>query len=799
MTKTLNSNSVLTTIDRWKRNLYPAWDIERQLEAYANGGPPPSDTENCEDDIVPMGFASTFMKKEMNPLTDVLLLQPGIIDMTVIAPAINDPGRTDQIQMQVNVVVNSVVQNQLTPTLTNAAGRATVTGRSWLYRKSPNTILMKCGRALHPINAGIDILDSDWREWAFEGQISLRDIDERIKSSSEDTHGWKVKGLKQLKEWILAAEAEKYASGADKKTEWMEKYDSRLWEAVDLETACGMEVVDVYWYFRKNGKITKDDPFYGGHEEVDLYCISRFGSECTVSREIKDEIEYRNLDIRYPDKGKKSLEKIKNQYRTDYTQEEIKDFDEANERLLFHMPGLFKSIEECLIFHNDDAAVSGDQKVSEIRGTGKTASPKLAMMEGLLQNLMEGLGFASMMTWSVAPGVDQEYLDQLQRGGLRSGQAMPSGIQPMAKQNSLTGFGAGMQAIRMLDSGISSDSTANQQGTFGSNQAEFASQAAADQASRQQSASRRLDNWLLTLDKVVNLVGRTLCRSWPKQRTAYPCYYDAQRLRLNLRSYYKIHEDEWDADRWIFKARRLAGNMQRQQSIMVNTQMIQVVGPIMPSLLPYFAKEILRATYGDVIAQQLTQEQNPKQATQEQKAKSNITIAFVTGTPPPPEPMDDPMIHSGEAMKFAQNRTQAAMQMGTIPPSEVVGVMAALQYGASHLMRLPEQLMQPAMDQLSEVAKAIQSIPIQSPPDPGAPTQKEMMEMQLKQQNQERLKLVDQSKVQNNEVSQMIKMRQLANAENNQQQQNLTLATNRAKVMQDMQTELLELDEPAIA
>ncbi len=779
-------------IDSWKRQQYPARDMERKIEKYANGGPPPSEDDNCEDDIVPLGFAPTFMKKEMGPLLDSLELEPGFMDMSCIVPVIPDAERTSQISMQINICVNEVIMPRLKPTLTNGAGRATLTGQAFFYRTSPNDWVIKHGRPILPLSAGTDILDSEWREWAFDGKISLRNIEERLKSSSDNKYGWNRAGLTRLKEWIMATEAEK-SSTSDTRSDWMQKYDFDKWAAVDLTALGYQRPVDVYWYFKKNGKITKDDPIYGGHEGVDLYCISRFGGQYDVEKVIKNDILNKSLKVSYKMDGPKKLSQMKREsYQDNEPDKEWKE--EENDRLLFYLPDVFKSIEECLVYHNDDAAVSGDQMMDEVRGTGKTAMPKLTMQEGLMANLIEGLSFASSINWSVADGVNDIYLKQLQRGRLRSGQSFPTGVQPMAKQNAMTGFSGAAQVMQMLDSGITADSVANQQGTFGSSKQEFASQAEAALGQSLTISSRRVENWNKTLDKIAGLVGRTLCRAWPNQREAFPCYYDAQRLRMNLKALYKIHEDEWDADRWKFKARRLAGSMIRQEAIRVNTMAIEVLGPIFPSLMTFFGKEILRALFGDVIAAQLTSSLEKPDVSQMAKANMNVTIAHTTGTVPPVDPMDDPMLHSGVASKLAQERTTSAMQTGTVNRAEVVGVMAVLQYAAQHILRLPEQLSQPAMKQIEMVAKSIQSIPVQDPQPEGALTEKDMAELRLKDQNIQRLTAEGQEKLNLAKNKELMELKKLGLAEFSVKENAASQATNRAKTQQDMAAQLATLD-----
>lgn len=793
MSKPVNSELALKAIDGWVSNAYQADDLIRKIEAYANGGPPPAEDDTCEDDIVPLGFASTNMKKEMAPLIDALMQKPGIIDMQLVTPAIQDGTRTQQIQFQVNRVVNEMVMARLRPVLTNLAGRSTVAGLGYLAWTSPNDWLPKSVRLLHPPEAGIDLLDSEWREWAFKGRISLRTIEERIKSSSPNKHGWNYKGLVRLKEWILADEASKKRNGTGSDVAaWMQKYDRELWSAVDISEARFCEPVDVYWYYRKNGKITKNHPLYEGHEEVDLYCISRFGGAAKVHQTVQNDITYKNLAVDYPNTGKNAYKKMISEV-TAFDREE--DPEDAQERLIFYSPGLFKSIEECLVFHNDDASVSGDQLLSEVRGHGKTAMPKIAVLEGMLNNLIAGIGFASMPTWSVGDGVPQEYLNQLQRGGLRAGQAFPMAVQPMQKQNSMVGIGAAVQAIGLMDSGISADSSANQTGVFGSTNAEFASQALADQNNRSQAMSRRGENWLMTLDKVAARVGRTICRHWPKMRESFPAYHDANRMRKILKTRYSVHEDEWDEERWDFQARRLNGGLMRDQAVAVNGELLQLIGPHMPSLIPLFCKEILRARVGDVVAEQYTQPREEQKLSQQKAAREAVAQSYVMGSPSPVEPMDDPIIHSGVASDLAGKRIQSAQGLGMVMPGEVVGIMAVLQYAASHIMRLPKQLAEQAMERIEAMAAAIQSVPVQQPPQEGAMTEKEQAEIAIKSANQQRLQTDTAAKWQDKSVKQLMDLRKMANSERQLEATQKTLAVQRAKGNLELQRDLLEMNE----
>ncbi len=593
---------------------------------------------------------------------------------------------------------------------------------------------------LHPPEAGVDTLDADFREWAFDGKISLRTIDERLKTTEPGRIGWNREGLESLKKWILASQAEKYRAGNNSAVggsysvmDWAEKYDWRAWSDVDLAHCGYVRPVDVYWYFRKNGKITEDDDLYGGHEEIDLYCISRFGSQCDVKRTVRNDITYQTMDISYPESERKSFDKMVEEARDE---EELEKKDYRDRRLLFYVPSAFKSIRECLVFHNDDASVSGDQLMGDVRGNGRVAMPKLAIMEGLLANLMEGLGFAAQVTWSVQPGTAPEYLDQLERGHLRSGQSFPNTVKLMDKQNSMTNFQPAMNAISMLDRGVAADSVAAQQGTFGSAQADFADQAAAQMSQANRIATRRLHNWLKTLEQVSIIGGRTLCRHWPDMKKSYPCYWDANRMRMLLKRKFRIHEDEWAQERWDFTARTLSGGMTKDRSVQINMQAIQLLGPIYPTLLPFFGKEILRAWFGDKVASMLTGPKKEEEKSQMESAQARVSQSFVMGTPAETHANDNPMIHSGVAAKLAMDRTTAAGEAGTVAKAEVVGIMAVLQYAASQMQRMPQDMAKQGLERLEQVAKAIQSVPITAPP-PIDPVKAQ--ELQIKAGNQERL------------------------------------------------------------
>ena len=221
-----------------------------------------------------------------------------------------------------------------------------------------------------------------------------------IKRASSDNSGtgWDKNGLLNLKEWILAAEASKNIDGAA--ANWLGNSDESEWMDADLRTeAIGDDPVEVYWYFRKNGKkvTMENDPTgrFVGHEYVDVYCISRFGTISSIAEKVID-IHNVNRSLHIRDTTPHIKETIKKYREKSNRMADTQNTEYLeNERLLYFYSDRFMSVNDTLVVHVDDARVSGDQTLSEVRGSGKASMPKLAVMESLLTALFEGLTFAA--------------------------------------------------------------------------------------------------------------------------------------------------------------------------------------------------------------------------------------------------------------------------------------------------------------------------------------------------------------------------------------------------------------------
>lgn len=796
----VNAKGSLQSIDRWRTGLWPAREMERKIEEYANGGLPPglnSDDSTCEQDFVPMGAAKLFMQEETDPLTDPLNIEPGTMSGIWNGDAEDAADRKTLVEAAMNIEINEIVAHELTQEYTYAAGRVSLTGRAALYRSSPNAWKWKNGWIIHPLDYGMDTLDDSFREWAFQGKLTLKEIEEGIRTSKDDGKGWSKEGLERLKLWIMASECDKNPKGSWASA-WGD-FSAETWLAYSLDGSYACTPIDVYWYYRKNGRRTEDDPDFGGHEKVDLYCISRFGNAAKVKTVEKDGTQIKFLEIDIKSSGDEDVFRKKvDAWRRSGNDVKVAELED-NERLLYFFEDRFKSVDETLNIPIDDVRIAGEQKMAEVRGVGRAAMPLLAVKEGLLSALYEGLTFVATPLWSVENTLAEADKRQLERRGISSYMTFPQGIKALEKQNAMSNMGQVMEGIQMASADIAATSrTAALPNGGGSDSPRFAAEASARLDKKQQTASRRLAKWVKSLSKMNRLSARVLLRPEKEIQKSWPCYWDAKRLRDTLSKKYKIKASEIKWEDWTFSARSLSGAMQRQQAVAVGGNMIQLLGPIFPSIVPQIGREICRAVYGDILTSQWLGPSDKQIKDQAGRAFNNVGITFVTGIPQEVDPMDDPSTNIGVVLKFASDRLQLYQQAGFQLPSDKKGMSAVLIYGANFIKKLPEQIQEQFKQQFVALAQAGEKIPVTRPPQENEPTPLEIEELKLKQSNQESLNKSREAAQNHKDISTLLSMRAQGTQENNLELQKQNSAVKRAKDIAGIAKDLKDTEKPKI-
>lgn len=683
MSDRISATRILTAVSDWRTQLWPLWMRERAIVAYYNAGPIPTD-EPCDDSPISLGLGHRFIKKPFDQLMDTILMEPGFIKTESCYPI--DAKRKGLIESAADTVLNEIAHRRSESTIRKLAGRSLITGRAFSFRLSRWDWIFRQGRLLHDYHDGDDIYDESFREWAFCGQITLRQIDEYIDSTRNyDGAGWGNDSLRALKKYILKLTAVEKAVETSRET-WV---NDRLEKPFEDDGA--VRPLDVYWYFRKNGERNAI-----GHEKIDLYCISRYGEISTVEEEKTGEgMTYRALSI----SGGKTGGDYKNSNQT-----------------LYWLPNAFDSIDECLIPFILDSRVDGEQEMAQIDGTGKIMVPRLNAMENLAGSLIEGMAFGVQPNWTAQQGatVNQEELKRLQRVGLGPWDYVPPGIGLVNKNNSFTGLNGAIQMLSML--GVSADQDAGT-GEISPNQAnpELKDGMQALIAQAQVAVGRRSGKFFEGLDQVALQITLTLCRPFEEWRKQDPSYYDVLNFQTRMLGEHKIFPAEYDPKRIKGKTRRLTSGGTRQETIQNSMATKQMFGgSISPDGLRTIDKEALRAMWGDTMANYLVPEEEQEDLQQIQAAELQNMQALTSLQMPPRARTDVPMVHVPRHMGTLVTRLKLAQQTGSIAPQERMGLEALLVHTSLDLPGAPPQVQQQLGETLTQMAQLLKSIPVQS-------------------------------------------------------------------------------------
>lgn len=675
----LKAERIVAAVNKMRQELWPLWQRERALVAFYNSGPLPTDCNEASDDEVQcsLGLGYRYIKKPLESLLDVMLTDPGFIKSELCYPLRAD--RQGLVETAVDREINKIVHNRMESSIRSACGRALITGRAIFFRLSRWDWRFRPGRLICPIDATDDIHDESFREWAFSGQLTLRQIDELIGASSryDNNGGWRNSSLSALKEYILETTCAEKDPGL--RAAWVRESMGRPF-GDDLSNS----PLEVYWYFRKNGEHGED-----GKEKVDLFCISRWNMTSTVATVPgEDGVLYKSLS------QAGSTEK---------------------QQIIYKLENAFESVEECLIPMILDARIDGEQEMAQVDGVGRIMTPRLQSMEHITTALLEGIAWGIQPNWtSNAPGaVPPEVLRALQKAGLGPWDFIPNGLTVVNKQNSMQGLNQALQFLQVLGMSSEADAQTGEIAPNGQSPAKFKAEALMYLqqlgTGLQRRAERAADCW----DRVSEQIGETFTRMFSLWRKADAAYYDVRQFQSQLFFYHKILPAEYSSERIKFKCRRLAGGMDKQTLVQAGTQFMQFWGPMMsPAGQRSLAKEVARAQWGDPRAEVMYPEQPPENKPAQQDASDQNSKAFVDLVMPARDDHDNPAIHLPVHAAALEKRIALAETAGTISHIEREGMSLLLLHMAEDAKALPPGLREQVGQKLQETAMRIQKLKV---------------------------------------------------------------------------------------
>lgn len=675
----ISATRILATVNRFWMELYPLFTRERMLINFYNGGVVPCEEEDYDEAPVSLGLGYRYIKKPFDALLDTLIFKPGFIQSDLCNPI--NVSRKGRIQRGVDVEVNQIVQPRMDSAIRKCAGRAVICGRAFMFRLSRWDWLFKTGRLLHPIAATDDVYSESFREWAFPGEITLRDLDQYLDRTRDyKGAGWNRAGMANLKEWILKS--------TEKDMPWPQtELDGMMLQPFSFQLS--WQPLQVYWYFRKNG--IKNDQ---GQERVDLYCVSRWGQQQRIEVLPGDGgVTYSRMNV-----GDRELDTT------------------GEDQTLYYLPNAFESVDECLVPFLLDSRVDGEQELAQIDGTGKIMLPRIQFMEMIALSTGEGISWGVQPNWTSKTGaaVDENKLRLLQKNGIGVWDYVPPGLEVMNKQNSLTGVNAGMALLQMMGMSVEQDAGTGELPAMGTgDQARFKAQSDLMISQAQQAVSRRSARFFDSMDLVAEQQLSTLCRPLGKWRKGDAGYYDVKTFQTNMLLKYQVLPPEYDPLRIDGNCRRLTNDQSKQEAVSTGTFMIQTYGHIMsPQGVRGIAKEVSRAVYGDAVADEQYPDQEEVQPDQQATAEQQTFMALISFIPPQRMPGDNPMIHAPIHLSVLQRQLQALQQQGSQTPSQQAGLAALLQHTAMDVQGMPPQLQQQLQQPLQQAALLIQKLPV---------------------------------------------------------------------------------------
>lgn len=675
----LSAQRIIASVDDMRRQLWPLWMIEKAMVDYYNGGLMPSldGEETCSDDVqVSLGLGNRYIKKPFENLMDCILMEPGFIKTEVRYPLQIE--RRAAIESALDTELNKLVHDRMESVFRRVAGRSLITGRAFMYRLSRWDWKFRAGRLLHPYHYEDDIYADEWREWAFAGQITLRELDEKLsRLRNYKGAGWNTAGMQALKTYIIK-------SLDTEKEEAKSKDTSRFTQPFDDKT-CG-NVLDVYWYFRKSD----DERDVDGKPKIDLYCVSRWGQNAVIVEQEGDGVTYKAL--------------------------EIKSQNESGNQILYNVPSAFENIDECLIALLLDSRVDGEQEMAQVEGIGKSLLPRLVSMEALTTSLLSGVSWAVQpnLTTQTGKAVDEEKLRELVREGIQPWDLIPNDVTAINKANSLTGLNSAMSILTMLGMSSEADGGTGEMSPLGESQAKFKAESDKLLQMQGQTISRRFMRFIKSIDKLAEQVTATLCRPFSQWMKGDAGYHDAKAFQTRMAIMHRIVPAEFSTERVFAQSRKVAGGLDRNTAIQKNTFMLERFGgQFAPEGVRYLVKEISRLTYGDSIADMLIPDQPQIDPNQMMYATSQNTQCIVSLLPVHRAPQDNPLIHIPIHEQALMARLQIAMQQGSISPFDQQGLKLLLMHLAEDVVALPKNAQQQLAPVLQKAATIIAKLPVQ--------------------------------------------------------------------------------------
>lgn len=616
----------------------------------------------------------------------------GIVDIKVKKAL--TPERRRYVERVANRRVNQVIKEsrRFRYPYWATCGDAVIYGSPYLFKWNKyDWCPTYAGTPLMPRTAPADVNDPAFMRWAFPSELTGQDIIAQLKRAerTKGGSGWHVQGLRnalrQLTKELDPNQAHLY--NVDWDLDEPEQIEYKLEVQAQWQTILGTSV-KVYYFFQKDQE-----------GKVDVYVVNRLAETVSGSS--------------FPSEMKMSINR-----------------SGEGETMLFFQRARFDSVNECLWPMILDTKFGGKPLAYRVLGLGRLNYDLDRKVSELINAGFAGITDDMTPLYQAADIGAMTKLEQMMANGLRRGSVLPPDVSAFEKPKNQRNMGNILSFMGVMDvaQGQNAASQSPNQGGQGRNELEVV--ALERQAQNQQNVTARMEDWVdmgqpMAEAMVTALTGKGKMapgdRGWPER----------ERLTELLQEDGVLLE-ELDPALVTVSLRKHLGagdNALRLQRAERKMGVRHLYPPESQVMILREWTEALDNSFeraNELVPQQ--PEQNP---VQQQAAALQTSLALASGTPPPVNGTDMPLIHAPLHLQSAVGVIQTSQ--GGLDPSAQNGLSALLEHAMADIQMIEiggdKATADALMQQLQEIARAAQEI--SSPP----PVPKEVHDMQMKERN----------------------------------------------------------------
>lgn len=706
------AQEIVTWTSEKREELLALHRSEHQLINYYNAGEIPGKEG---DSIMSLGLGYRYIKKSTDQMLSIMYSDPGPMKSNLICGG--DFERKRYIEKAWDEVANREIKKEYKSLIPSLAGRSSVIGKCFAFRKNPMDLKFERARVLHDVDSTMDIHSDSWWRWSVLGKMRLRDLESLIQKSQgkeSEKKGWSREGLLALKKYILEEDLNKNKTQGED----MVYLTADQCEDMPIGEELLDEPLEVIWHFEKS-----EEKNECGDRKINFYVVSRYQDPSKMQGKVVNGPNAHKMRVKMPSVG---------QAYSDH------------QKILFRFDNYFDSVSECLVSVVVDSSLSGNDKMAEVEGLGKQAFPKFLHMESLTKSLLEGAAWASSPNFYIQPGANKQAMKNLAKQGMAPFQMIPEQVVPMNKSNVMSSVGQNIGLIQSMGLDIAQDAQTGEVPVSGGKGVDFNRKSLSDQfvLDRQRGAQQKMVAWMYALDPMWEEIGKTLTKSPKLWNKSDPGYYVAKRIHECLRDHYNIKDSEWE---WSpkgknkkpilqFSQRRVDGGVDDSQSYQKAVTMLQSSDS--PRIREIAEKRMVNAIWGPKgVDEAYGEEKEAVDLKDKAIAIQRINSAMVGSPILPPEPADNPEAHIECAFATLQKTFQCAQSLGNkLSPETLKGVQEVMKIAALYASRLSEKDQAAVMGQIQRIAQEFGKIEpiiqVQSVDD-----QKKQIDMQAKIQD----------------------------------------------------------------